>query len=371
MTRIYLAENVVEASRTRIAWLLAEFKNLYVCISGGKDSTVILNIALEEAAKMGLLPVNVMFIDQEAEWGTVISHMREVMHDPRVRAHWLQVPIRLFNATSAETPWLDCWNPAKEALWMRPREPDSVHENVFRTDRFAKMFDNFLKHQHPTEKACIVGGVRAEESPARSLGLTSYETYKGETWGKFVDKKAGHFIFYPIYDWAYTDVWKAIHENGWPYSRIYDLQYQYGVPLRQMRVSNLHHETAVRSLFILQELEPETWERLIARLGGINTAGHLQENFYRPKTLPPMFKDWREYRDHLLENLITNPEHLAYYRRVFPAFESRYSGKALQDLIHTQIAMILVGDVDDVKLATFRASHMFDSKNRGKVSGRT
>jgi predicted phosphoadenosine phosphosulfate sulfurtransferase len=369
--KIYLKETTLEAARRRFRWLYSEFPNVFVDFSGGKDSTVMLQLAIEAATDLRRLPVDVVFIDQEAEWGAVIDYMRDVRADPRVRLHWLQVPIRLFNATSFDEDWLHCWEAGKEDVWMRPRESDSIHVNAFGTDRFAKLFHGYVSFLHPNEPAISLAGVRAEESPGRHLVLTTYETYKGETWGRKDDPKRGHYSFYPIYDWTYTDVWKAIHEHAWPYTKVYDWQYQYGVPIREMRVSNLHHETAVRTLFMLQELEPATWEALTRRLPGINAAGHLERDFYGPRQLPPMFRDWREYRDYLLEHLITNAEHKAYFQKAFAAYDSRYSGKALADLYRTEVASILVNDYHGTKLFAFRAAHMADNKNRGKVSGRT
>lgn len=368
--KIYLKQTVLEAAKDRIRWLFREFPNVYVNFSGGKDSTVVMNLTLEVAAEMGRLPVNVMFIDQEAEWAHVIEYMRRVMSDPRVRAHWLQVPIKLFNATSMDAPWLLCWDPAARDVWMREQEPNSIRENVFGTDRFSALFGAYLKHHHPDEKAVSIAGVRCEESPARRLGLTIYETYGGETWGKKEDERRGHYAFYPIYDWSWQDVWKAIHEHGWDYCKIYDYQYQYGVPVRDMRVSNLHHETAVKNLFTLQEIERDTFDRLTQRIGGIRTAAQMEWDFYGPRNLPPMFADWREYRDHLLENLVPDEAQREVFRRQFAQYENNYDGKALRDLHRTEIACILVNDYHGTKLTTFVASHMLVAKNRGKKSGR-
>ena len=71
--KIYLKDTVLEAARNRAARLFDEFDNLYVAFSGGKDSTVTLNLALEEAERRGRLPLPVIFIDQEAEWQATID----------------------------------------------------------------------------------------------------------------------------------------------------------------------------------------------------------------------------------------------------------------------------------------------------------
>lgn len=254
--KLYLRQNVFESALDRIRWLFDEFENITVNFSGGKDSTVTLNLALKVAEEKGRLPLPVMFFDQEAEWQTVIDYVRTVMSDPRVDPRWLQIPFKISNATSTAEPWLYAWQPG--ARWMREKEPNSIHENVYGTDRFAEMFGAYMAHHYPNQKAVNLAGVRASESPARMNGLTAYETYKGRTWGKVRDAKVGHFDMYPLYDWSDSDIWKAIHSNGWPYCGIYDEMYRHGIPIHEMRVSNLHHETAVGVLFYLQEIEAET-----------------------------------------------------------------------------------------------------------------
>lgn len=367
--KFYQKENVLEAALNRIRWLFDEFENVTVNFSGGKDSTVTLNLALMVAEEKGRLPLRVMFIDQEAEWQTVIDYIREVMSDPRVEPAWLQCPLRIFNATSTVEPWLNCWEPGKE--WIRDKEPDSIHENTFGTDRFAELFTAYHATIFPNSPAVFLAGVRAEESPARMRGLTAYETYKGETWGNANGdgKRRNHVTMYPIYDWSYTDVWKAIHDHRWPYCRLYDYMYQYGIPVQQMRVSNVHHETAVKTLFFLQEIEGDTWNRVTERISGINTAGQLQEKFMAPTVLPPMFKDWYEYRDYLIDKLIDDPEKQDYYRRTFKAHDERYELEVHPALLKTEISALLTNDYHGTKLSTFHANYGSFSKNRGAKGG--
>jgi predicted phosphoadenosine phosphosulfate sulfurtransferase len=261
----------MEAALERIRFIFDEFPNVICGVSGGKDSTVIFNLCLQVAREKNRLPLKVFWLDQEAEWQMVVDFIRdEIMTHPDIEPLWLQIPFKLSNATSPTEPWLNCWEPGKEELWMHPQDSISLKENRYGTDRFHELFGKFIEVEYPDTPTAYVAGVRAEESPTRATMLTSTPKYKWITWGKGFSKKRQHFTLYPIYDWSYTDIWKAIHDNGWSYCPLYDYMYQYGIKVRDMRVSNVHHETAVHTLFFLQEVEADTWNRLTASGGTDN-----------------------------------------------------------------------------------------------------
>lgn len=342
--KIYRQDNVLEAAKARIRWLFKEFETVTVSWSGGKDSTVALHLTLNIAEELGRTPIPVMWVDQEAEWDSVVRLARQVFADPRVIPHWLQVPIKLFNSTSHDSDWLMCWEEGGE--WMRPKEPNSIHENVYGTDRFKAMFDAWALHHFDGPMANI-GGVRSEESPNRHTGLTYYSTYKWATWGRIISRERNQYVFYPLYDWSYSDIWKAIHDHGWAYPDIYDKQYAAGVPVHKMRVSNLHHESAVGALLYAHEAEPETWQKLQDRLAGANAFRHLENDSMQARTLPFMFKDWREYRDYLLEKLILDPEHREIFRERFARSDEEYAvlTDRWRDRLHrTEINSMLLND---------------------------
>lgn len=371
--KIFLNENVFDKAIERLNFLFDEFDQIIVSFSGGKDSTLTMEMALKVAEERNRLPLKVMFLDQEAEYGMVIDYMRRVMADPRVEPLWLQVPIKLFNATSMDNPWLNCWHPDEE--WMRPQEDISVKENIFGTDRFHDIFEKIALHYFGEEKGCYLGGVRAEESPTRLAGLTSGKTYKHITYGKKLNEKLGHYTFYPFYDWNLSDVWKSISNNKWDYCKIYDELYRYGLSPHKMRVSNLHHETAVHSLFFLHEVENHTWNALVKRLGGINQAKHMEKTeMFAVQKLPYMFNSWKEYRDYLTIKLITIPKNQEIFIKRWKKMDIDYAEMNQQeDLIRKQIASLLANDWEFVKLDGFMNSpHMivFREYQKGRANVR-
>ena len=83
-----------------------------------------------------------------------------------------------------------------------------------------------------------------------------------------------------------------------------------------------------------------------------------------------MFADWREYRDHLVDHLITDPKHQQAFRRLFAQYEDRYVPEVQDKLLKTEIAAVLVNDWHSTKLRNFNATHFHQLKNRGQRSGR-
>lgn len=366
--KVYLNRNVLEAALARMRWVFDEFPNVVVNFSGGKDSTATLQLALQVAEEKGRLPLPVLFVDQEAEFQSTIDYVRQVMDDPRIRPLWVQVEMRMTNNASVGE-MITCWDPKTPDLWMHPKEEGlAITENTFGVDRFYDLFSAVVEQTFDGPIAKLAG-VRCEESPARMKGLTTYATYKWATWGKVENKRRQHFTFYPLYDWSTSDIWKAIHDNGWAYNRIYDYQFRYGVPVPNMRVSSLHHETSLPILYYLQEVEPETWEKLTRKVNGANTVGQMRAEFMAPKDLPPMFRDWQEYRDHLLENLIEDPAKRERFRKTFADWDARYEPEAHRDLMRAEIKTILTDDEHGQKLTTFAAANGRYAKRRGSKGG--
>jgi len=351
--RIYLNKTVFDAALDRIRYLFSEFENIVVGFSGGKDSTVCFNLTMMVAREMGRLPLKVMFIDQEAEWEGTIKTVERVMTHKDVEPYWLQVPMVITNNASSFDRYNHCWDPDRKDEWIHPQHPLSIKENTYGTERFHDLFTRFISIQFEDQKTALIGGVRTQESPKRLVGLTQHPTYKWVTWGKQFTKR--HFVFYPIYDWKSHDIWKAIHDNRWHYNPVYDGLYRHGVTLKDMRISNLHHETALQNLLLIQEIEPQTWDKIAHRIAGANTIKHLRlKSFSRPDVLPFMFESWGEYCYYLIDKIIQEEDNKIAMLRKLRSFEKRYTHEAIrEDMYKVAINTILSSDWDFTKMANF------------------
>jgi len=354
--KIYRSKNVFDDALDRINYLFDEFENVVVGFSGGKDSTCVLNLALKVAEERNRLPLSVIWIDQEAEWQGTVDYCKKVMYDPRVKPYWFQMPMVITNNASSYERYSYCWEEGKDDLWIHPKDPISIKENNYGTNRFHDLFEKIFKYHFKGTKSCYLAGVRAEESPKRAMVLTEDRTYKHITWGKILSKELQHYTFYPLYDWSYSDVWAAIFKNKWDYNVVYNEMYRHGVVIKDMRISNVHHETAIQALLLIQEIEPLTWEKISKRIDGANTIKHLKnEAFICPKEYPTMFKSWNEYTLHLAKNIIQEESNYKKFIARYDKFGAQFCDPEINiDFNRVMINTILSSDWDYTKFNNWK-----------------
>jgi predicted phosphoadenosine phosphosulfate sulfurtransferase len=299
-TAVRGVEDVLVAVRKRISYLFDNYDNIQLAFSGGKDSTVLFHLVNTEAIKRNRKFI-LYFQDQEAEYQGTIDIVEWAMSQPNVIPQWYQVPIFMTNAASHQQLFLWAWGDSEN--WVREKNPLAIHSiNKKYPKRFYKFNLWVAQENRKNFEGSFVSiiGLRAEESPDRRFVMFGEDSELFWLRRKNEPHKA-----YPIIDWKYTDVWKYLIENNLKYNKVYDKMYMLGGSLRSFRVSNLVHEKAFRCLTDLQELEPETYDKLEQRLQGVHSAAMYakEDVMYSIKTLPSKFKTWKEYKDFLLESI--------------------------------------------------------------------
>ncbi len=76
----YTDKSVLQAAKERVSESFDRLERLYVSFSGGKDSTVMTHLVLEEAKKRNR-KVGLLVIDLEAQYTATIDHIKEVIEE--------------------------------------------------------------------------------------------------------------------------------------------------------------------------------------------------------------------------------------------------------------------------------------------------
>lgn len=325
--QVYMPETVDAAARRRISYVFDEFENIIVSISGGKDSTVLAWLTLQEAHQRGR-KIGLFFLDEEVVYESTIEQIEWLMnlYPENTTRLWFQFPFKLTNATSYEEGQLISWEPGKYDIWMRPKVRYSIQHIPWDRDTqtvrdknkgfgFYDVLDNF---QASRKNTAFLVGLRATESMNRFRAVAKNPGHKDCFWCTKIERSEGSACFYPIYDWNFHDIWKFIYDNNIRYSKIYDFQWKKGRHLQEIRVSSLIHEKSFKALVDLPEFEPKTYDKLLKRIKGIEV-GHLygrDPKLLRAQKLPKNYANWRQYRDFLLETY-PDPSKRAIFERRF------------------------------------------------------
>jgi predicted phosphoadenosine phosphosulfate sulfurtransferase len=304
--------DVLQAARRRIAFVFDHFETVHVSISGGKDSTVLAHLALQEARRRGR-KVGMFFLDEEVVYESTVKQIEYLMEmDPaHTNRLWVQIPFALTNAVSLSEGQLICWEPGKHKIWMRPKKAYSIHakpwdaarETVRDKAKGFGFYDALENFERSYSGVAWLVGLRATESMHRWHTMIKHPVDIGGDLTYWATRKGGNVALYPLYDWMFPDVWKYIHTEGLQYSRIYDHQFRKGMPINEIRVSSLIHEKSFKALCDLPEFEPRTYERLCERINGISFAQETGKSakMFRVRKLPQGHTSWRAYRDFLLQ----------------------------------------------------------------------
>jgi predicted phosphoadenosine phosphosulfate sulfurtransferase len=276
--KTYCGINVFEAAKQRIQCVFDTFPRIYLSFSGGKDSTVMLHLVMDEAIKRGK-KIGVLFIDLEGQYTLTINHIQHCydLYAEYIEPYWVALPIHLRNAVSQYEPQWIAWEPEKKKDWIRQPPKDAITDQAYfpfyrypmEFEEFTPAFGKWYSQEKLT--ACFVG-IRTVESLNRwrtiagQSGKQSIDGHKWTTW-------CGGFLYnaYPIYDWQTKDIWRYHGKfPKLPYNTLYDRMYQAGLTLHQMRICQPYGDDQRKGLWLFHLIEPETWSRIVARVNGAN-----------------------------------------------------------------------------------------------------
>lgn len=308
----YLDINVLEAAQARIKKVFDDFSKVYVSFSGGKDSSVMLHLVMDEAIKRNRR-VGVLLVDLEGMYKITIEHIQAMydLYADHVDPYWVCLPIRLRNAVSVFEPRWMCWDPDKTADWIRqPPSMAITDEGYFPFFRRGMEFEEFVPefgkwYGGGKLTACFVG-IRADESLNRYRTIKADKsTFEGIQWTTWIGD--GVYNIYPIYDWKVSDIWLYNTKFKRPYNRLYDYMHQAGLTPTQMRICQPYGDDQRKGLWLFHVIEPGTWARVVARVNGANQGamyvretGDIMGNI---KITKPEGHTWKSFAELLLASM--------------------------------------------------------------------
>ncbi|MDL2342577.1 phosphoadenosine phosphosulfate reductase family protein [Deinococcus sp. MIMF12] len=277
-------QDVLTLARERLHVLFERFDHVSVSFSGGKDSTIVLNLALEVARELGRTPLDVVFWDEECIYSENVDYVRRVAADPDVALRWMCVPVKHRNACSSESPVWSPWAPEDRHLWIRDLPPEAIteipgYDYHDPANRLSVPEVSGLLFPPTLGNVVQLLGIRADESLIRRAAVSrrAVDNYIVKDTGGYGGannlQHAGNvWKAYPIYDWRTEDVWLAPKRFGWDYCRVYDLMDKLGFSPPRQRLAPPFGEEPMQRLDQYHQCEPELWDRMVYRVPGAATA---------------------------------------------------------------------------------------------------
>ena len=314
--KVYTDKNVFDASLERIEFAFDNFDNLCVSYSGGKDSTVMIQL-VNMIAKKRNRKFDVLFIDMEAQYLMTIEHIKTLKNKLEcIRDfYWVCLPLSLRNAVSVFEPRWICWEKAKKDKWVREMPEFAINEdnNIFPFFRYAMEFEEFVpefEKWYQEKKGGMCGsfvGIRCDESLNRFRTIVSQkkDRLKDKPWTTRNKPLKNSYSIYPIYDYKTEDVWIATFNNNFEYNYVYELMYKNGLGIHQQRLCQPFGDDQKNGLDQYRAIEAENWDKLLKRVAGVNFG-----NIYcrtsalgNIKSEKPQHLTWQEWALYLLESI--------------------------------------------------------------------
>lgn len=280
MAKKYLEKNVLEAAIERLEIIFENFDNVYFSVSGGKDSSVMVQLANKVAKRMNK-KFDVLFMDLEAQYRYTIQHVEELKQLSQIRDFYhIALPIALRNAVSVLQPKWICWEEESKDLWVRdmPKDSINIHNCPFTWFKKGEEFEEFIlqfadwyQKKNKGKIACGVG-IRTDESlnRFRTIALQdkkiTFQNYHWTTKLRIHERSIDAYNFYPIYDWAVEDIWGAVSQLDLKFNYIYELMYKNGLSIYEQRLCQPYGDDQKNGLNQFKALEYDTWGKVLNRV---------------------------------------------------------------------------------------------------------
>jgi len=308
--------NVYEAANKRIDFIFNEFDNIYVSFSGGKDSGILLNLCIDYIRNNNLnRKIGVFHLDYEAQYTMTTEYVDQTLSENKdiLEVYRCCVPFKVTTCTSMHQSYWRPWEESKKEIWVSDLPEDCYTKsdfNFFDEDmwdyEFSEKFTHWIHEKKQAKKTCCLVGIRTDESLNRWRAIHSEKNtnkHQGKKWTKELNPNVVNA--YPVFDWKARDVWISNYRYEWTYNKLYDVFWQAGLTIDQMRVASPFISEGSETLKLYKVVEPNTWGKLISRVNGVNFTGLYGGTTamgWRSLKLPKNHT-WKSYMEFLLSTL--------------------------------------------------------------------
>jgi predicted phosphoadenosine phosphosulfate sulfurtransferase len=222
-----------------------------VSFSGGKESLVVLHIALSlvDCGKVPAENLEVLFIDEEAIFPCVeriVQHWAKECKKRRVKFTWVASEFRHFNCFNqlVNDESFITFDMSKKDVWIRQKPKGSITVKNARLWSYQQWNDINYR-----DRVAIIG-LRSSESVQRKNAIRKGSTKR---------------LVYPLHDWLLSDVWLYLYENKIEIPDAYVYMYKLGVPANRLRISQFFSIDTAASLVRLCEYYPDLFKKILRR----------------------------------------------------------------------------------------------------------
>ena len=179
--------SVYNQTLLRLKKIFSSFDNIYISFSGGKDSSVLLNLCIDYIRKNRLkCRLGVFHMDYEIQYRETVDYVDQVLKsNPDILdVYRICVPFKVPTCTSMFQQYWRPWDEDMRDQWVRQQPQGCYTQNDFPffnanmwDYEFQLRFAEWIHQRNKAKRTCCLIGIRTQESFNRWRTIHSKRNY--------------------------------------------------------------------------------------------------------------------------------------------------------------------------------------------------